>query len=96
MHDARTAFFNMKYMPEKGIQGYYDNLIDHMQNMAMYPDGYTIMEQFISGLPAYYRNKLFKEGLHMEINSIEEFVAVAKAKELTEKTIEQYNRKMGI
>jgi hypothetical protein len=93
LQDARTAFFAARYKPETGVQGFYDTLVDHAQNMAVYPDAYTIMEKFVMGLPSSYRNELFKDGLHVEINTVDDFVAGAKAKELTEKTIDHYNRK---
>jgi hypothetical protein len=40
MQDAHAAFFAAHYSEEKGIQGFYDILVDHAQTMAVYPDTY--------------------------------------------------------
>ncbi|KAG6805959.1 hypothetical protein H0H93_003756, partial [Arthromyces matolae] len=34
MQDARSAFLSASYSEKLGIQGFYDTLIDHAQNMA--------------------------------------------------------------
>ena len=91
LQDACAAFFTAKYSAETGVQGFYDTLVDHAQNMAEYPDNYTMMEKFIMGLPAQYHNEIFKDGYHMEMNTLDDFITAAKLKEVTEKTIQHYN-----
>jgi hypothetical protein len=53
MQDACSTFFTAHYSEDKGIQGFYDILEDHAQNMAMYPDAYQIVEMFLKGIPLY-------------------------------------------
>jgi hypothetical protein len=47
MQDARENFHKVKYTPTLGVQGFYDALLEHVQNMAVYPDSYTILEEFM-------------------------------------------------
>jgi len=61
MQDTREGFRNTKYTPTLGVQGFYDTLLDHAQNMAVYPDGYTILEEFLRGLPLAMTTKMFKD-----------------------------------
>jgi hypothetical protein len=51
MQDAREGFRKVWYMTTLGIQGFYDALLEHAQNMVVYPDNYTILEEFMAGLP---------------------------------------------
>jgi hypothetical protein len=51
MQDARENFRKVRYNTALGVQGFYDALLEHAQNMAIYPDSYTILEEFMSGLP---------------------------------------------
>ena len=39
------------YMVEEGVQGFYEALLDEAQNMAIFPDEFTIQEQFLKGIP---------------------------------------------
>jgi hypothetical protein len=91
MQDARVAFFATRYGEEKGVQGFYDTLVDHAHNMAIYPDDYQIIETFLKGLPSYIRELLFKDGLSPEINTIDDFVAQAIKHETAKKTLDHYN-----
>ncbi|KAG6834324.1 hypothetical protein H0H93_010466, partial [Arthromyces matolae] len=78
MQDARDAFLATVYTEKLGIQGFYDTLIDHAQNMSVFPDAYTILEAFLDGLPSDMRRYLFKQDkLTPEVNSVEEFLAHA-------------------
>jgi hypothetical protein len=51
MQDTRENFRKVKYTPTLGVQGFYDALLEHAQNMAVYPDSHTILEEFMGGLP---------------------------------------------
>ena len=92
MQDARAAFFAARYSEEKGIQGFYDILVDHAQNMAVYPDTYQIVETFLRGIPAYIRERMIKDGLSPEVYTIDDFVAEAKKHEAAKKTLDYYNK----
>jgi hypothetical protein len=67
MQDAHSAFFAANYSEDKGIQGFFDILVDHAQNMAVYPDAYQIVETFLKGIPSYIRDRMIKDGLSPEI-----------------------------
>jgi hypothetical protein len=43
----------VKYSAALGVQGFYDVLLEHVQNMAIYPDSYTILEEFMGGPPSH-------------------------------------------
>jgi hypothetical protein len=92
MQDARAAFFAARYTESKGIQGFYDTLVDHAQNMAVYPDAYQIVETFLRGIPTYIRERMIKDGLSPEVNTIDDFVAEAKKHEAAKKTLDYYNK----
>ena len=78
LQDARRDFQSAKYTEKLGVQGFYDTLNDHAQNMAVYPDGYTMLETFLDGIPADMHRYLIREdGLSPEVNNVEEFVAYA-------------------
>ena len=51
MQDAREGFRKVRYTTTLGVQGFYDALLEHAQDMAVYPDGYTILEEFMAGIP---------------------------------------------
>ncbi|RDB23199.1 hypothetical protein Hypma_009704 [Hypsizygus marmoreus] len=95
MQDAREAFESTKYSADKGVQGFYDTLIDHAQNMAVWPDAYTVMDTFVQGLPEGMRDKLFDDGLSPEVNTIDDFVSAAKAYEMASKTAAHYRNKIN-
>ncbi len=82
MQDAREGFRSAKYTPALGVQGFYDILLNYAQNMAVYPDGYTILEEFL-------RKDI---GLSPEVNSLEDFVAMAKSIEQRDKTDAYYRQ----
>ena len=74
-----------------GIQGFYNSLLDSMQNMAVYPDIYTILEEFLWVMPPQTCSRCFLEyGLSPETNSLEDFVSIVKTIEQNEKTKAYY------
>ncbi|KAG6805979.1 hypothetical protein H0H92_013171, partial [Tricholoma furcatifolium] len=82
MQDAREAFRNASFNTKEGVQGYYDTLLEHAQNMVMYPEEITLREKFIEGLPADMLIALIRDGgLSPEVNTLEDFVSEAKAYE---------------
>ena len=92
MQDVHAAFFTACYFEDKGIQGFYDALVDHAQNMAVYPDAYQIVETFLRGIPTYICECMIKNGLSPEVNTIDDFVAKAKKHEAAKKTLDYYNK----
>ncbi|KAG6806637.1 hypothetical protein H0H92_010577 [Tricholoma furcatifolium] len=62
MQDAREAFRNAAFNTKEGVQGYYDTLLEHAQNMVMYPEEITLREKFIEGLPADMLIALIRDG----------------------------------
>jgi hypothetical protein len=92
MQDARKAFFAAKYTGERGIQGFYDTLLDYAHNMAVYPDDYLVVETFLKGIPESIRESIITDGLLPEVNTIDDFVAQAKRYEYSRKTLDYYNR----
>ena len=90
MQDAHKKFLSMSYNTATGIQGYYDILMDHAQNMVIYSDDYQIMEHFLNGIPDNIWEKVFDCGLSPEGNTIDDLVACAKAIKITKKTVVHY------
>ena len=93
MQDARKDFHETTYNAAMGIQGYYDILLDHAQNIVIFPDAYQIMERFLSGIPEDIREKIFECGLSPKVNTIDDLVACAKAIEISKKTVAYYHKK---
>ncbi|KAH9474193.1 hypothetical protein JR316_0013508 [Psilocybe cubensis] len=93
MQDAREAFRTAMFNPDKGVQAFYDTILEHAQNMYEYPDQYSILEVFLSGIPRAMRSHLIRnDGLSPEINSVDEFVGLAKLYEECQKTDAYYQR----
>ena len=61
MQDARENFCKVKYTSALGVQGFYDTLLEYAQDMAVYPDSYTILEEFMAGLPQAMLTRCFRE-----------------------------------
>ena len=79
MQDARENFRKVRYTVALGIQGYYDALLEQAQNMAVYPDDYTLLEEFVRGLPQTMLSRCFREHrITVEANSLEDWVAAAR------------------
>uniref|UniRef100_A0A8H8CD88 CCHC-type domain-containing protein n=1 Tax=Psilocybe cubensis TaxID=181762 RepID=A0A8H8CD88_PSICU len=93
MQDAREAFRTATFNPKKGVQAFYDTILEHAQNMYKYPDQYSILEVFLSGIPRAMRSHLIRnDGLSPEVNSVDEFVGLAKLYEECQKTNAYYQR----
>jgi len=91
MQDTRESFRKTKYTTTIRIQGFYDCLLDNTQNMAIYPDTYTILEEFLWGIPPQTHSLcLLEYGLSSKTNSLEDFVSIAKKIEQNEKTEAYY------
>ena len=73
-----------------GVQGYYDTLMNHAQNMVIFPDDYQVMERFLSDILEDIWDKLFKFRLSPKVNTINDLVACAKAIEISKKMAAHY------
>jgi len=93
MQDVHKEFLSASYNAATGIQGYYDILMDHAQNMVIYPDDYQIMERFLNGILDDIQEKVFDCCLSPEVNTINDLVACAKAIEITKKTMAHYRKR---
>lgn len=47
MQDAYDAFCKTQYSAVKDVQDFYDALLDQAQNMAVFPDEFTLQECFL-------------------------------------------------
>jgi hypothetical protein len=47
MQEARDAYYTACYSAQLSVQGFYDTLCDHAQNMSVYPDAYNLMDTFL-------------------------------------------------
>jgi hypothetical protein len=91
MQDARENFRKVRYTTALGVQGFYDALLEHAQNMAVYPDSYTILEEFMAGIPQAMLTRCFREHrLTAESNSLDDWVGAAKEIERCDKTESYY------
>jgi hypothetical protein len=86
-----ATFFVACYSEEKGIQEFYDSLVDHAQNMAIYPDAYQTVETFLWGTPTYIHEHMIN-GLFPKVHTIDDFVAKAKKHKAVKKMLDYYNR----
>ncbi|KAG6870067.1 hypothetical protein C0995_015415, partial [Termitomyces sp. Mi166 len=76
MQEAQEAFRTAVYDAQTGVQTFYKELIGHAQNMAMYPDEFTIRETFLDGIPAEMHCTLIRDdNLSPEVNTVTEFLA---------------------
>ena len=58
--------------------------------MAIFPDEFTIQEQFLKGIPYKMITLTMDEGLAPEVNTVKEFMAEAQAYENSVKTVAHY------
>ena len=79
MQDAREGFQRVQYSATTGVQSFYNTLLDHAHNMSVYPDNYSILEQFLTGLLMPMVNRILEEGYSPEIHTVEEFAVVYPA-----------------
>ncbi|KAG6885196.1 hypothetical protein C0992_005342 [Termitomyces sp. T32_za158] len=76
MQEACEAFQTAVYDAQTGVQTFYDDLVGHAQNMAVYPDEFTIRETFLDRIPAEMRHALICDNnLSPEVNTMTEFLA---------------------
>lgn len=81
MQDARMAFYRERYTPAEGVRRFYDALMAHARNMSVFPDAYTLMTTFVTGLPESMSDTLIEEGLDPEKHTMEDFLREALALE---------------
>jgi hypothetical protein len=96
MKEARDAYYTARYSTQLSVQGFYDALCDHAQNMSVYPNAYNLMDTFLCGLPKEMRSEMLKNRLMPEANTIKDFVAEGKAIEDATKTMDHYNKQVNL
>jgi hypothetical protein len=96
MQEARDAYYTACYSAQLSVQGFYDTLCDHAQNMSVYPDAYNLMDTFLCGLPKEMQSEMLKNRLTPETNTIKDFVAEGKAIEDAMKTMDHYNKQVNL
>ncbi|KAG6894576.1 hypothetical protein C0993_011201, partial [Termitomyces sp. T159_Od127] len=80
MQEAHEAFRTAVYDAQMGIQTFYDDLVGHAQNMAVYPDEFTIRETFLDRIPAeMHRTLIRNDNLSPEVNTVTKFLASCRA-----------------
>ncbi|KAG6863352.1 hypothetical protein C0993_011874, partial [Termitomyces sp. T159_Od127] len=93
MQEAREAFRMAVYNAQTGVQTFYDDLVGHAQNMAVYLDEFTIQETFLDGIPAEMRCALIRnDNLSPEVNTVTEFLAYAIRYEQSARTATHYDQ----
>ncbi|KAG6858210.1 hypothetical protein C0995_001757 [Termitomyces sp. Mi166 len=76
MQEACEAFRTAVYDAQTGVQTFYEELIGHAQNMAVYPDEFTIWETFLDGIPAEMHRVLIRDdNLSPKVNTVTKFLA---------------------
>ncbi|KAG5332754.1 hypothetical protein C0989_006558 [Termitomyces sp. Mn162] len=95
MQVAREAFRTAVYDAQTGVQTFYDDLMGHAQNMAIYPDEFTIRETFLDGIPAEMHRALIRDNnLSPEVNTVTEFLAYAIRYEQSARTATHYDQRI--
>ncbi|KAG6858395.1 hypothetical protein C0995_000315, partial [Termitomyces sp. Mi166 len=92
MQEAQEAFRTAVYDARTGIQTFYEELIGHAQNMAVYLDKFTIQETFLDGIPAEMHCALIRNNNLPEVNTVTEFLAYAIRYEQSAHTATHYNQ----
>ncbi|KAG6893671.1 hypothetical protein C0993_000549 [Termitomyces sp. T159_Od127] len=94
MQEAHEAFRMAVYDAQMGVQTFYDDLVGHAQNMAVYPDEFTIWETFLDGIPAEMHRALIRDdNLSPEVNTVTEFLAYAIRYEQSAWTATHYDQR---
>ncbi|KAG6893490.1 hypothetical protein C0992_009771, partial [Termitomyces sp. T32_za158] len=94
MQEAREAFRTAVYDARTGVQTFYDDLVGHAQNMAVYLDEFTIQETFLDGIPAeMHRALIHDDNLSPEVNTVTEFLAYAIRYEQSARTATHYDQR---
>jgi len=94
MQEAQDVYYTTRYNPQYGVQGFYDTLMDHAQNMLVYPDSYNLMDMFLHGIRETMHMEMFKNGLTPEANTVDNFIAEGKAIEEAMKTQGHYRQQV--
>ncbi|KAG6896207.1 hypothetical protein C0992_009713 [Termitomyces sp. T32_za158] len=82
MQEAHEAFRMAVYNARTGIQTFYNDLVSHAQNMAVYLDEFTIWETFLDGIPAEMHCALIgNDNLSPEVNTVTKFLALNASSE---------------
>ncbi|KAG6895241.1 hypothetical protein C0992_002410 [Termitomyces sp. T32_za158] len=93
MQEAHEAFRTAIYDARTGVQTFYNDLVGHAQNMAVYPDEFTIRETFLDGIPAEMHCALiYNNNLLPEVNTVTEFLAYAIRYEQSARTATHYDQ----
>ncbi|KAG6893871.1 hypothetical protein C0992_008325 [Termitomyces sp. T32_za158] len=94
MQEAREAFRTAVYKARMGVQTFYDDLVGHAQNMAVYPDEFTIRKTFQDGIPAEMcRTLICNNNLSPEVNTVTEFLVYAICYEQSARTAIHYDQR---
>jgi hypothetical protein len=91
MQDATEVFFSMKFASDKGVQEFYDELLDHMQNTAEHPNEHIIYNAFIR-LASMHTGQVIRQQIEVEYTDLHVFICKAKVKEQAEQIEEYYNK----
>ncbi|KAG6870667.1 hypothetical protein C0995_011466 [Termitomyces sp. Mi166 len=76
-----------------GVQTFYDELVSHAQNIAMYLDEFTIQETFLDGIPAEMCCALIcDDNLSPKVNTVIKFLAYAIHYEQSAHTATHYDQ----
>ncbi|KAG6885834.1 hypothetical protein C0995_009023, partial [Termitomyces sp. Mi166 len=93
MQEAREAFRTAVYDAQMGIQTFYKELIGHAQNIAVYPDEFTIRETFLDGISAEMCCALIHDdNLSPEVNTVTKFLTYAIRYEQSACTATHYDQ----
>ncbi|KAG6898963.1 hypothetical protein C0995_007599 [Termitomyces sp. Mi166 len=94
MQEAHEAFRTAVYDMQMGVQTFYNKLVGHAQNMAVYPDEFTIQETFLDGIPAEMHHVLICDNnLSPEVNTVTKFLAYAIQYEQSACTATHYDQR---
>ncbi|KAG6893289.1 hypothetical protein C0995_001023, partial [Termitomyces sp. Mi166 len=93
MQEACEAFRTAVYDAQMGVQTFYEELIGHAQNMAVYPDKFTIWETFLDRIPAeMHRVLIHNNNLSPEVNTVTEFLTYVIRYEQSAHTATHYDQ----
>ena len=90
MQNARDAFCKIPYTVEEGMQGFYDTLLDEAQNMAILPNKFNPGAILKGDTLWDVAHPHHRWGLAPKVNTVEEFIAKARAYESSTKTAMHY------
>jgi hypothetical protein len=96
MQEARDMYYTAHYFTQLGVQGFYNTLCNHAQNMSVYSKTYNLMDTFLHGLPKEMQSEMLKNELMPEANTIEDFIVEGKAIKDAMKTMDYYNKQVNL